>query len=70
MAHEAQHGLLARALTEQPGLGIGGRSMGVVAPLLAGGTKGVASRPLGGQPRSDEPAVTVIRPGGARSRLL
>jgi hypothetical protein len=35
MAHEAQPGLLAGALAEQPGLGIRGRGMGVVAPLLA-----------------------------------
>jgi hypothetical protein len=35
MAHEAQLGLLARALAEQPRLGISGRSMGVVAPPLA-----------------------------------
>jgi hypothetical protein len=33
MAHEAELGLLARALAEQSRLGVGGRRMGVAPPL-------------------------------------
>ena len=35
MAHEAELGLFARALAEQPRLGVGGRGVSIVAPPLA-----------------------------------
>jgi hypothetical protein len=45
VAHEAQPGFLAAARAEQPGVGVGGRGMGVVpAPLAVKIARGIASR--------------------------